>query len=173
MRRKRASGTCGKKLRSSCAPECTKRKPTWENWALPPDSCLGAFSIMTTWLAPDCLAEMAASSAAEPPPTTMTSQVFLELMFSCSVATGDEGFCSAVGEVFVRELRFRIGQRALGHAEAHAHLGEADADRLGIEHLRAGRFRQIVGIDHVGDERSAERDDDLGAGLGDQAADQL
>src|SRR5215470_15520670 len=80
MRRNRSSGTCGKKPRNSSAPECTKRKPTWENCALPPDSCLGAFSIMTTLTAPACLAEIAASSAALPPPMTITSQLVLELM---------------------------------------------------------------------------------------------
>jgi hypothetical protein len=42
---------------------------------------LGAFSSMTTLSAPDCLAEIAASSAALPPPMTMTSQLVFELMF--------------------------------------------------------------------------------------------
>jgi len=51
------------------------------------------------------------------------------------------------------QFRPRIGQRALGHPEGDAHFGKADADRLGVEHLRAGRLGEIVGIDHVGDQR--------------------
>src|SRR5690348_3656901 len=104
--------------RSSSAPACTKRKPTWENCALPPDSRLGAFSTITTCSAPDCLAAIAASSAALPPPITMTSQVVFGLIFSASL------LCSAIGEVVVAQLRLGIGQRALRHAEGDAHLGK-------------------------------------------------
>src|SRR5262249_2248007 len=142
--------------RSSCAPECTNRKPTWENCALPPDSCLGAFSTITTFSAPDCLAAIAASSAALPPPMTMTSQVVFGLIFLLL------SLASAVGKVLVAQLRLGIGQCALGHPEGDAHLGKADADRLGVEHMRAGRFREVIGIDHVGNERAAERQNDLG-----------
>src|SRR5215475_1008405 len=99
--------------RSSCAPECTKRKPTWENCALPPDSCLGAFSIITTLLAPDCRAEIAASSAALPPPTTITSQLVFELMMLALCLDWERR--SAVGEVGVGELRLGIGESTLGH----------------------------------------------------------
>src|SRR4051794_23659450 len=82
--------------RNSCGPECTKRNPTCENCALPPDSCLGAFSTMMMEPAPARFAAMAASSAALPPPTTMTSQVCLEFMMDdfCSIALRD-------GELFV------------------------------------------------------------------------
>src|SRR5260370_19461195 len=80
---------------------------------------------------------------------------------------------SLVDEILVAQFRPRIGQRALGHAEGDAHFGKADADRLGVEHLRAGRLGEIVGIDHVGDERAAERQDDLGAGIVDERAGQL
>ena len=44
---------------------------------------------------------------------------------------------------------------ALGHAEGHAHFGETDADRLGVEHLHARRSRKVLGIDHIGDYRTA------------------
>src|SRR5262249_36615787 len=96
--------------RNSSAPECTKRNPTWENCALPPDSCFGAFSTITTFSAPDCLAAIAASSAALPPPITMTSQEVFALIFVTLL------FLSAIGEVVVAELRLGIGDRALGHA---------------------------------------------------------
>src|SRR5437016_13117108 len=116
MRRNRSSGTCGKNSRSSAGPECTKRKPTWENCALPPDSCLGAFSSMTTLSAPAFFAAIAASSAAEPPPITITSQVVLAFMGGVAFnRTFDRG--SAVDEVLIFQFRARIGQRALGHLQ--------------------------------------------------------
>ena len=37
------------------------------------------------------------------------------------------------------------------------HFGETDADRLGVEHLHARRSRKVLGIDHIGDYRTAER----------------
>jgi len=73
MRANMPASTSGRNCRSSAAPECTKRKPVWEKRALPPDSCSGAFSSMTTDLAPASRAEIAASSAALPPPITMMS----------------------------------------------------------------------------------------------------
>jgi hypothetical protein len=35
------------------------------------------------------------------------------------------------------------------------HFGETDADRLGVEHLHARRSRKVLGIDHIGDYRTA------------------
>src|SRR5947209_4926494 len=167
MRRYFSSGTSGRNSRSSCGPECTKRKPTWENCALPPDSWGGAFSRRTTEPAPACLAEIAASSAALPPPMTMTSQLVFELMSGrCAI------FESAVGEILIAQFRSRVGQRALRHPEMHAHFGEPDADRLRVEHLRAGRLGEVIGVDHVRDQRAAERKDDLRAGLLDQRSDE-
>src|SRR5437762_12993715 len=61
-------------------------------------------------------------------------------------------FHSAVDEILVVQLGVRIGERALGPPERHAHLGEADADRLGVEHLHAGRLGEVVGVDHVADQ---------------------
>src|SRR5262249_29440940 len=121
---------------------------------------------MTTERAPAWLVEIAASSAALPPPITMTSHDVLEGILRFSELTCWTG-CPPrkrrdirrrlLHEILVAQLRLWIGERALGHAEGHAHLCEADADRLGVEHLRAGRLGKIVGIDHVGNERAAER----------------
>src|SRR5579883_1141237 len=76
-------------------------------------------------------------------------------------------------EIVVAQLCLRVGEGALRHATGDAHFRKADTDRLGIEHLHARRRRQVLRIDYVGNQRAAERHDDLGSGLRHQSADGL
>src|SRR5882724_4253305 len=69
----------------------------------------------------------------------------------------------ALDEIAVAELGFRISDCTLRHPARNAHLGETDADGLGVEHLCANRDGEILGIDHVGNDRAAERQQDLGS----------
>ena len=78
-----------------------------------------------------------------------------------------------VDQVLVFQFRARIGQRTLGHAQGHAHLGEANADRLGVENLDAGRASQVARIDYIGNQGAAKRHDDFRAGVINERSDEL
>src|SRR4051794_29771545 len=71
-------------------------------------------------------------------------------------------------EMLVLRRSRRIGERRMQYLVAHAHFGELDADRLGVEHRRPGRLLEIDWIDDVRNDLAAKRDDAFGALVADQ-----
>src|SRR6266545_1212452 len=90
-----------------------------------------------------------------------------------SVRATSQSPSPALHKIAVAELGFRISDCTLRHPAGDAHLGETDADGLGVEHLCANRLGEILGIDHVGNDRAAERQQDLGPRLVEQTTHDL
>ena len=76
------------------------------------------------------------------------------------------------GEILVRQLAARIGKRALGQSQAHAHLRNADRDRGGVVDGHSGYLFQIRGINYFGNQGGAKRDHALCAGFVNKATNQ-